>query len=554
MDKERDLNMDVNEAVARILKIENVEWVSCFPSNQLIEAVAKEGIRTVMFRQERGAIMAADGYSRLNDRKKFGVIITQGGPGSENSMGGIAQTFSDNVPVLYFAGGPALGEYAVRPNFSPVRTYQTVSKYAEVITHPSQVPSTMRRAFHALRNGRPGPVIIEVPADIGGQQIPESALDYQPPKRMAQCPSSGDVRDTVKLLLNAKKPVIWSGMGVLLSGATEELKELAELTEIPVYCTMPGKSSFDERHPLALGAGSSSTTLPARRWLQESDVLFAVGSSMTRTSYGQPIPDGKVLIHNVESMEDINKDYSIDVGLPGDAKLTLQAIMEEVKGQLGENGHKGQTKVANEIAELREQWLAQWAPLLNSDEVPINTYRVIGELERVLDKENSVVTHDAGAPRDTIMPFYTATVPHSYVGWGKTTHLGYGIPLMIGSKLAKPDKFCLNFMGDGAFGMSGLDIETSVRASAPITTIVLNNGGMATYPGGYPTARELFGTTHMTGNYAMIAEGLGAVGITVTQPSEVAPALRKAQQLNSEGKTVLIDIHTNLEARRSNFL
>ena len=124
---------------------------------------------------------------------------------------------------------------------------------------------------------------------------------------------------------------------------------------------------------------------------------------------------------------------------------------------------------------------------------------------------------------------------------------------MIGAKMAKPDRFCLNFMGDGAFGMSGLDIETSVRGGAPITTIVLNNGGMATYPGGYPTAAELFGTTHMTGDYAKIAEGLGAVGITVTQPGEVGPALRKAQELNADGKSVLLDIHTNLEAARSNF-
>jgi acetolactate synthase-1/2/3 large subunit len=394
---------------------------------------------------------------------------------------------------------------------------------------------------------------VEIPADVGGQEIPEGALSYLPPKRWPQSPSLGDIKDAVNLLLNAKKPVIWSGMGVLFSEATEDLRELAELTEIPVYCTMPGKSSFDERHPLSLGAGSSATTLPARRWIQESDVLFAVGSSMTRTSYGQPIPGGKVIIHNVESIEDINKDFAIDVGLPGDAKLTLQAMIQEVKTQIGERGRKGQINVAAEIAEIRERWLAEWTPLLNSDEMPINTYRVIGELENILDKENSIVTHDAGAPRDTIMPFYRATVPHSYIGWGKTTHLGYGIPLMIGAKLAKPDKFCLNFMGDGAFGMSGLDIETSVRAGAPITTIVLNNGGMATYPGGYLTASELFGVTHMTGDYAKIAEGLGAVGITVTQPSEVALALKKAQQLNENGKTVLIDIHTNLEPRRSSF-
>ena len=545
--------MNVLEAVARILKSEGVDWVGCFPNNQLIEAVAKEGIRTIMFRQERGALMAADGFSRLNNRKKFGVVITQGGPGSENSMGGLAQAYADNIPILYLPGGPALNQYAVRPNFSPSRTYRTVSKQGEIITAPGQVAGAMRRAFHGLRNGKGGPVIVEIPADVGGMEVPESGLDYQPPKRALQSPAAGDVSDAVKLLLNAKKPVIWSGMGVLFSEATAELREFAELTEIPVYCTLPGKSSFDETHPLALGAGSSSTSLHARTWLQESDVLFAAGSSMTRTNYGQPIPDGKVIIHNVESIEDINKDFSVDVGLPGDTKLTLAAMIAEVKAQIGENGRRGQTNIAKEIAEIKDAWYAEWEDLLNSDEVPINTYRIIAELERNLDKENSIVTHDAGAPRDTIMPFYKATSPYSYIGWGKTTHLGYGIPLMMGAKLARPDKFCLNFMGDGAFGMSGLDIETSVRANIPITTIVLNNGGMATYPGGYPTANELYGATRMSGDYAKIAEGMGAVGIVVTQPSEIAGALKRAQELNAEGKTVLLDIHSNMESKRSQF-
>ena len=545
--------MNVNEAVARILKLEGVEWISCFPSNNLIESAAMEGIRTVMFRHERGAIMAADGFSRMNDRERFGVVITQGGPGSENSMGGIAQAFGDNIPILYFAGGPALNQYAVRPNFSPVRTYESVSKYGEVIMQADQVASTMRRAFHNLRNGRPGPVLIEIPPDVANQEVDESSLNYQAPKRAPQSPAASDIKDAVKLLLNSKKPVIWSGMGVLMSKASKELRELAELTEIPVYSTMPGKSSFDDRHPLALGAGSSATSLPARTWVQDTDVLFAVGSSMTRTGYGQPIPNGKVIIHNTESIEDLNKDFSVDVGVPGDAKLTLLAMIAEVKSQIGESGRRDQTAVATEIAKLKAQWMADWKDILNSDETPINTYRVIGELERNLDKENSIVTHDAGAPRDTIMPFYTSTVPHSYIGWGKTTHLGYGIPLMIGAKLANPDKFCLNFMGDGAFGMSGLDIETSVREGAPITTVVLNNGGMATYPGGYPVANELFGTTRMGGDYAKLAEGMGAVGITVTQPGEVANAIKQAMKLNAEGRTVLLDIHTNLEARRSNF-
>ncbi len=409
--------MDTNQAVARVLKSEGVEWVACFPSNNLIEAVAKEGIRPIMFQQERGALMAADGFSRLSNRKAFGVVITQGGPGSENSMGGLAQAFGDNVPMLYLPGGPALAQHDVRPNFSPVRTYQTVSTYGEVIWKPEMTASVMRRAFHKLRNGRPGPVIVEIPADVSTQEVPESSFNYLPPKRLIQAPSPSDVKEAVQILLGAKKPVIWSGMGTLLGEASEELKALAELTGVPVYCTMPGKSGFDERDPLALGSGSGATSLQARRWIQESDVMLALGSSLTRTSYGQPIPDGKTMIHNTESLEDINKDYNVAVGLPGDVKATIAMLIDEVKAQAGENGR--QTNVADEIAAVKQEWLSEWTELLNSDETPINTYRVIGELERGLDKANSVVTHDAGAPRDTIMPFYTATVPHSYVGWGQ---------------------------------------------------------------------------------------------------------------------------------------
>jgi thiamine pyrophosphate-dependent acetolactate synthase large subunit-like protein len=543
--------VNVTEAIARILKSEGVEWMACFPSSPLIEAVAKEGIRPISFRHERGAVMAADGFSRMSDRNRFGVVAVQDQAGAENAMGGISQAFADNVPILVLPRGSALDRVAVRPYFSAFNTYQSITRQVETITRPDMVGDVMRRAFHALRNGRPGPVVVEMPSDVCNQEVPEGGLLYQAPKISIQVPSASDIKDAVRVLLGASKPVIWSGMGVLLSGATAELRELAELTEIPVYTTMPGKSSMDERHPLALGGGSSATTLVAQQWLQESDVLFAVGSSMTRTGYGQPIPPGKVIIHNVGSLEDINKDFAVDIALPGDARATLQAMVEEVKAQLGEIGRKGQTDVPAQVARVKAGWLETWMPLLTDDEEPINPYRVIWELNQNLDLENSIVTHDAGSPRDMMVPFFTATAPHTYIGWGKSTHLGYGIPLMIGAKLAFPDRFCLNFMGDAAFGMSGLDIETSVRAGAPITTVVLNNGGMATYPGGFPTAREVYGVSHMYGDYAKIAEGMGAIGITVTRTTEIASALKSAQQLNADGKTVLLDVHTRFEDRRS---
>ena len=539
------------ETIAHILRQEGVEWMACYPSNPLIEAVAAEGIRPVAFRHERGAIMAADGYSRVSDRQRFGVVAVQSQAGAENSLGGIAQAFADNIPILVLPGGIPLDQIGVRPNFSVQRNYQGVVRRIETIYKPEQIGSVMRRAFHALRNGPAGPVVVELSEDVCDQQVPPAGREYHAPTRQIQRPATEDLRAAAEALLAAKKPLIWSGAGVLFARATEELKALAELTEVPVFCTMPGKSSFDERHPLALGAGSRATSLPARRWIEECDVLLALGSSLTRSLYGQVIPPGKLIIHNSDNPDEINKDENVAIGLPGDARLTLQALLKEIRSLLGPQYHARQKSPIGEIAALKKEWLAEWKPLLDSEEEPINTYRVVREIDRNLDREQSIVTHDAGAPRDSIVPFYTATAPHTYIGWGKTTHLGFGIPLLIGAKLAQPEKFCLNLMGDGAFGMSGIDIETSARAGVPITTVVLNNSGMATYPGGFPTARERYGVSHMQGDYAQIAEGMGAVGISVARVDELAPALKEAQRLNADGRTVLIDVRSNLEGRRS---
>ncbi len=546
--------MNGNELIANILKQEGVELMTCFPSNPLIEEVSKVGIRPVAFRHERGAIMAADGISRTSDRSRFGVCMIQSQAGAENAMGGISQAYADNIPILVLPGGVALNQIAVKPNFSATRNYQGITKHTEAIYRPEDITRVMRRAFHALRNGPGGPVVVELTGDVCGREVPERSQQYDAPGIIRSEPSSDAIRDTVKALRAAKNPVLWAGQGVLMSGATGELRELAELTGLPVFCTMPGKSAMDERHPLCLGAGSGLTTMAAGKWLSECDLILALGSSLTRTFYGQPVrSNNQVLIQNTDNPDDINKDESVHIGLLGDTRLTIQALMEEVRNQAGDNGIGDTLKTQAEIAETKTTWLNEWSALLDSDEEPLNTYRIINEINKNLDLENSIVTHDAGAPRDSIVPFFNATTPHSYIGWGKTTHLGFGIPLMIGAKMANPDRFCLNLMGDGAFGMSGTDIETAARSGFAITTVLLNNGGMATYPGGFPTAREKYGVSHMNGDYAKIAEGMGAVGITVEKVSEMAPALQEAQRLNADGQTVLIDVHSNMEARKSQY-
>ena len=548
--------MNGTEFIAKILKAEGINSVTCYPSNPLIEAVAKEGIRPISFRNERGAVMAADGFSRTSQRKKFGVAIVQSQAGAENAMGGIAQAYADNIPILLMPGGISLSQLGVKPNFSALQNYQGWVKQVETVLSPNEVGNVMRRSFNALRNGPPGPVVVEMTSDVCSLEIPKDSENYCSPRSAKVIPSQNDIRDAVKFLMKAKKPLIWAGGGVLMSGASKELKKLVEFTGIPVFTTMQGKSAFDERHPLSLGAGCGTTTLAAHNWLKNSDVVLVLGSSLTRTPYGQVLSSEKTLLHNTIDHEDLNKDVSAMVGLVGDTKLTLLALMEEFKTEGFKKDNGEVTQIKKEINVLKKKWMQDWNPILHSGEIPLNYYRIINEIYKNIDPENSIVTHDAGAPRDCMVPFYNATLPNSYIGWGKTTHLGFGIPLMIGAKIAHPDKFCLNLMGDGAFGMSGLDLETSVRAELPITTVLLNNGAMSTYEGTSligPVSKKEYGVSFLKGDYAKIAKGLGAEGIRVEKPNELEMALKNAQQLNKDGKTVLIDVISNVESRRSKF-
>ena len=546
--------MNGYDAIARILKNQGFEWLACFPANPLIEAVAKQGIRPIVFRQERGGIMAADGFSRLMAEKgQYGVFACQGGPGVENAFGGFAQAWADGVPILFLPDAPGTDKTDTKPNFSAPQNYAHIMKWTGSINNSERISGLMRQAISELKNGRPGPVMLEMQRDVMGEEV-SNIDEFGTPESYFTAPSKSELRAAVKVLINAKKPVIWAGQGVLYSSASDKLTEFAELSQIPVITTMPGKSAIDERHPLSLGAANRTAPKAVWEWLKSSDVIFCIGSSLTKTNYGIDIPDGKTLIHSTNNSADINKEYPTDIGMVGDARKTLCMMVDEIKGQIGDEGRKIDMSVQEAIAEVKQEWLDEWDSLLNSDMRPINPYRLVHEINKAVDHETTVFTHDAGHPRDQVMPFYTATLPHSYIGWGKSTHLGYGIPLMIGAKIADPAKFCVNFMGDAAFGMSGLDLETANRAGAPITTILLNNGTMGGYNRSLPTAMGEFGAGNMTGDYAAVAEALGGIGIKVEDPAEIGPALTKARQINfDDGQSVLIDVKTQQELKFSTY-
>src|SRR6187399_860946 len=346
-------NGTVADAIAAVLKREGVEIVFGYPRNQVLEAAARIDIRTVIVRQERTGLHMADAVSRLSKGGMMGVFVMQQGPGAENAFGGVAQAFADSVPVLVMPQGYALSQAYVPYNFNSVRSMASVAKHAEALTSPADVADVMRRAFAMLRNGRPQPVVIELPYDVLAMPY-EGTLDYAPGKVVLSQPDQASIEAAAEALVAAKNPAIYAGQGVHWAEAYDELRALAEHLAIPVMTSLPGKSAFDETHPLALGSGGNGINGCVARWLAECDLLFGIGCSFTATSFGLRIPEGKRVIHATLDATDIDKSVPSEIALVGDARLTLTALLEAVKRLVPQP--RDASYVAQQIVETERSW------------------------------------------------------------------------------------------------------------------------------------------------------------------------------------------------------
>lgn len=537
--------MKVTQAIAKVLKAEGVDILFAYPVNPLIEAAASEDIRTVIVRQERTGLHMADAYSRLSSGDKIGVFCMQHGPGAENAFGGVAQAFSESVPILVVPAGYPRRLAHYYPNFNSILNMQHITKWAEPLTMGRAAGDVLRRAFFQLRNGRPGPVLIEVPVDVFGEDVPDS-WNYVPSYRAKSGPDPDSVQTAAKVLARAANPVIYAGQGVHYAKAWEELRSLAETWNIPVTTSIEGKSAFPENHPLSLGSGGRANPRTVKTFLSEADVVLGVGCSFALTAFGVPMPQGKTIIHATLDPMDLNKDVVAQHGLIGDAKLTLGALRKAMDS-MDRSAAVGRKDVPKRIREMRESWIAEWMPKLTSDSKPINPYRVVRELNRLVDKEKVIITHDAGSPRDQLTPFWEAIAPLSYIGWGKTTQLGYGLGLAMGAKLARPDCLCINVWGDAAIGFTGMDFETAVRERIPILSILFNNFSMAIEIPIMPISQQKYGSTNISGNYADMAKAFGAYGERITDPSQIVAALKRGIEATQQGKPTLLEFITDKE-------
>ena len=541
--------MKVGQAVAEIMKREGIEILCGYPVNHLLEFAAAADIRPVIVRQERIGLHMADAISRVTSGRKIGAFCMQHGPGTENAYGGVAQAYSESVPMLVIPQGYPRRIANIEPNYNAVREMRGVAKIAEPVNLPAEVQNVLRRAFSNIRNGRSGPAIVEIPTDIWNEEIGD--IDYTPVGVHKYGPDPVDVRKAAAAILKAKRPVIYAGTGVQWAEAWPELREFAELLGAPVTTSLGGKSSFPENHPLSLGSGGNAVPKPVHHFVQNADLIIGIGCSFTETNFGIKFPKGKTFIHATLDPNHLNKDVVSSIGLVGDAKLTLAALIGELRQTIKAN--RDPSAVVKEITAVREEWMAEWSPRLHSNESPLSPYRVIWELMNTVDVKNTIITHDAGSPRDQISPFWVSTEPLSYIGWGKTTQLGMGLGLAMGAKLAKPDKLCINLWGDAAIGFTGMDFETAVRERIPILSILLNNFSMAIELKVMPISTEKYRSTDISGDYAAMARAFGGYGERVTQPGDIKAAIQRGIEQTQAGKPALLEFITAKETRVSKF-
>src|SRR3977135_2228302 len=327
-DNNRGNPMKVSDAIADILRREGVEIVIGYPVNHILERGAAAGIRPIIVRQERTGRHRAHSVARVPSGRQMGVFVMQHGPGTENAYGGVAQAWSESVPILVMPGGYARRFAWVERNYNSSVQMRGITKSAEPVTSGKELSAIMRRAFTLLRSGRGGPVLVEVPNDVWNEEADPS--DYVASRPLRSGPDPDAIREAAKMLLAAKRPVLYAGQGVHWAEAWGELRQLADLLPIPATTSLQGKSAFPETHPLSLGSGGLAIPAPVHHFLKEADLILGIGCSFTQTNFGVSMPAGKTIIPATLDPTDGNKDVPCALAVLGDAKLTLAALIEEV--------------------------------------------------------------------------------------------------------------------------------------------------------------------------------------------------------------------------------
>jgi acetolactate synthase-1/2/3 large subunit len=478
------------EIIARYLEKEGVEYLAGIPghgSTNILDAFNDSDVEVIQPRHEQGAAHLADGYARASGEPM--AVFTSIGPGATNTVTGVATAYVDSIPMVVFTGAPQTHEYGQgilqeierqKPGDFP-SVMEPVTKQSFEVSDVEMLPRVLRRAFQVALSGRPGPVHIDVPMDVQGAvadvEIPEPTA-HRPHSRPGGDPET--VAEAAELLAEADRPVIVPGGGTMLAEAWDEVLELAEHLKAPVSPTFQAKGIVPEDHDLFVGYAGWIGTTAGNELASNADVVLAIGCRFTdmHTSSFEPgvsfeIPPSK-LIHVDIDPEEVGKNYPVEVGIQGDAKVVTRQTYEELAARTDPVGTED-NDYYEEVQRLWDEW-EQRVEEYVTDDVPMSMARVLVSLREVLPREGVVVS-SAGQPQETTNPQFPVYEPRTNVSCGGFSTMGFGVSAAIGAKLARPDRPVVDVEGDGSFLMCNQEVACAVEHDVDVTYLVLNNHG-----------------------------------------------------------------------------
>lgn len=536
------------QIMMEVLKEEGVDTIFGFPGGVVIDIfdeLAKTDIRRVLVRHEQGAVHAADGYARAGG--KTGVCLVTSGPGATNTVTGIATAHMDSIPMVIFTGQvptQLIGNDAFQ-EVDIVGITRPCTKHNYLVQSTEAFPRIIKEAFYLARSGRPGPVLVDIPKDVA-----KEAIDYHPVEEIhlksynpTYDPNKKQLRKVIELIEQSKRPLIFAGGGVILSGAAAELTQFAHKTQIPVTTSLMGLGAFPGTDPLWLGMIGMHGTYRANMSTGACDLLISIGVRFDDRVTGKTdaFASQAKIVHIDIDPTSIRKNIPVTIPIVGDCKISLDHLNELIdQADLGD------------VAKKRQNWLAQieeWKntnPLAYKQEDTIKPQYVVEKLYE-LTKGEAIITTEVGQNQMWAAQYYHFDRPNHFITSGGLGCMGFGLPAAIGAQIACPDKLVVDIAGDGSIQMNIQEMATAVQCCLPIKVAILNNA----YLGMVRQWQELFydkryvcTDMNCAPDFVKLAEAFGAVGLRASKPEEVETVLKEGL---SVPQPVIMDFRVDRE-------
>lgn len=515
-----------SEIVVECLKEQGVDTVFGYPGGAILNIYDalyqhSDEIRHILTSHEQGAAHAADGYARATGR--VGVCLATSGPGATNLVTGIATAYMDSVPMVAITANvtlPLLGKDSFQ-EVDIAGVTMPITKHGYIVKNVEQLADTIRKAFEIARSDRPGPVLVDITKDVTAAMCEFTPMEIKKPERKVSY-TEADMEQALRYIQDAERPYIYLGGGAVISEASAEVAEFAELIDAPVCDTLMGKGAFDGTSPRYTGMIGMHGTKASNLGVSQCDLLVALGARFSDRVTGNPkkFAEGAKIVHIDIDAAEINKNIRVDAPLTGD----LKAVLTELNARIAKQGKKNHPDWMQTIAELKEKYPLKY------DEENLSCPYVIEELDRIT-KGEALITTDVGQHQMWAAQYYKYTQPRTFLSSGGLGTMGYGLGACIGAQVGQPDKLCVNIAGDGCFRMNMNELATASRYQIPIIQIVINNhvlGMVRQWQTLFYGKRYSQTVLKDKVDFCKVAEGLGCAAIRVTSREEVAPAIEKA--------------------------